>query len=642
VNYFSPTGFFETGEKLVYELTTTHGQRLKMTEDHQILTPSGMVPLHDLVVGDDLVISNNRRDVETRLSPVLHYQYAESGWIVGSVLGDGCYNPAKYHGLVRFWGETAEHMAQQAWNMLNSYQIGDFAYHASRPSTGPTYNKINETWEVQSKKIDLICHGLLDEHKNILPTLEEMPLSWLSGFLAGLYDADGTIVGDTLKGGLSIQLTQVNKTTLEAVQRMLLQFGIVSRLYSSKPAGKKFMPDGRGGQKEYDCQQAWRLDVSRDNLELFAKLIGFTDPRKWEKLEDKLHSKIKAPYREKFVTQVAKIEEIGIEKVYDCQVTEIHQFVANGLTVHNCGEIVLRPNEFCNLTEVIVRPDDTLETLMKKVEWATIIGTFQSTLTNFRYLRPIWRKNCEEERLLGVSLTGIMDNRVTAGLDGPEILKTWLAALKAHTVAVNAEWAKKLGIPPSAAITCTKPSGTVSQLVDSSSGIHPRFSHYYVRTVRNDKKDPLAEFMIAAGIPAETDVTKESTWVFSFPIKSPDTSRVASDMSAVDQLEHYLIYNHYWTEHNPSITVYVREHEWLEVAAWVYKHFDEINGISFLPYTDNIYKQAPFQAISKIQYDELVSKFPVINFDNFQIDEHEDNTTGVQSLSCSSGVCDII
>ena len=248
----------------------------------------------------------------------------------------------------------------------------------------------------------------------------------------------------------------------------------------------------------------------------------------------------------------------------------------------SCG-----PIEFCNLTEVIVRPDDTLETLKNKVEWATIIGTFQSTLTNFRYLRPIWKKNCEEERLLGVSLTGIMDNRVTAGLEGAEILKTWLTALKARSVAVNAEWAKKLGIPPSAAITCTKPSGTVSQLVNSSSGIHPQFSQYYIRTVRNDKKDPLADFMIAAGVPAETDVTKKSTWVFSFPIKSPDTvaycNRHVGDRSTgtLSDLQPVL---------DGTLSVYysyVREHEWLEVAAWVYKHFDEINGISFLPYTDD-------------------------------------------------------
>lgn len=304
-----------------------------------------------------------------------------------------------------------------------------------------------------------------------------------------------------------------------------------------------------------------------------------------------------------------------------------------------CGEILLKPNQFCNLTEVVVREGDSPERLQEKVEVATILGTFQSSLTNFRYLRSIWRKNAEEERLLGVSLTGIMDHPTLNNVN--DALPTLLTNMKHHAIETNKIWAEKLGINPSASITTVKPSGTVSQLVDSSSGIHPRLSKYYIRTVRNDKRDPLSEFMIAQGVPHETDVTKESNWVFSFPMKSPESCKIASEMTAVDQLDHYLVYNKFWTEHNPSITVYVRENEWLEVGAWVYKNFEEVNGISFLPYNDHIYQQAPYQPIDEETYTRIKSEFPNVNFEDFKVDEYEDNTTGVQSLACVGGVCEI-
>lgn len=304
-----------------------------------------------------------------------------------------------------------------------------------------------------------------------------------------------------------------------------------------------------------------------------------------------------------------------------------------------CGEIILRPQEFCNLTEVIIREDDTLDSLLKKVEIATILGTFQSTLTDFRYLRSVWKKNVEEERLLGVSLTGIMDHPVL-GIVSDET-KVWLTKMREHSIKVNKEWADKLGIPPSASITTVKPSGTVSQLVDSSSGIHPRMSRYYIRTVRNDKKDPLSDFLIQQGVPYETDVMKDSNWVFSFPMKSPEHCRIASEMTAIDQLEHYLMYNDYWTEHNPSITVYVREHEWLEVAAWVFKHFDGLNGVSFLPYNDSIYQQAPYQPIDEQTYNMMMETFPTVDFDQYNVNEYEDKTVGVQTLACVGGACEI-
>ena len=317
-----------------------------------------------------------------------------------------------------------------------------------------------------------------------------------------------------------------------------------------------------------------------------------------------------------------------------------------------CSEIILRSREFCNLTEVVIRGSDTPESLKRKVKLATILGTFQSTLTNFKYLSKKWEDNCAEERLLGVSLTGIMDNQYTNGSIGKSIpcqidgytLEGMLEDLRNEAVKTNKTWAAKLGIPVSAAITCVKPSGTVSALVDSSSGIHARHAPYYIRTVRADKKDPLAKMMKDMGFPCEDDVMKpEHTYVFSFPMKSPDRAVFRKDLTAIQQLEIWLTYQRSWCEHKPSITVSVREEEWPEVGAWVYNHFDELSGVSFLPFSDHSYKQAPYQDCSKEEYEELLAKMPKnINWMDLAKYEKTDATTGSQELSCSAGGCEIV
>ena len=307
-----------------------------------------------------------------------------------------------------------------------------------------------------------------------------------------------------------------------------------------------------------------------------------------------------------------------------------------------CSEIILRPREFCNLTEVVVRPGDSVVTLAKKVRLATILGTIQSTLTDFRYLSSDWKKNCEEERLLGVSLTGIMDSPVTNGTQTD--LKETLTKLREISIETNKEWAKKLGINPSAAITCVKPSGTVSQLVDAASGIHARHSEYYIRTVRADKKDPICQFMMDKGFPAEPDVMKpDHTMVFSFPVKSPVDSICRTDMSAIKQLKLWLTYQRHWCEHKPSITVTVKEHEWMSVGSWVWKYFDEVSGVSFLPHTEHTYKQAPYQDCTKEEYEKLASTLPSeIDWSELGNYEQEDNTSSSQQLACSSGSCEIV
>jgi len=303
-----------------------------------------------------------------------------------------------------------------------------------------------------------------------------------------------------------------------------------------------------------------------------------------------------------------------------------------------CSEIILRNKQFCNLTEVVVRPDDNEDTLIAKVKAATILGTFQATLTNFRYLTSKWKQNTQEESLLGVSLTGIMDNKDM--LNG----KIDLDKLKQISIDVNKVWAKKLGIPQSAAITCVKPSGTVSQLVDSASGIHTRHSRYYLRTVRADKKDPLAKLMVDAGVYNEDDLTKpEHTLVFYFPMKSPVGALTRNDLSAIEHLKIWKEYQDQWCEHKPSVTISVKENEWLEVGAWVHKNFDDISGISFLPYSDHSYKQAPYQEITYNEYRKWLKKTTdKVDWSKITEYEKEDNTENTKELACSAGTFEII
>ena len=331
----------------------------------------------------------------------------------------------------------------------------------------------------------------------------------------------------------------------------------------------------------------------------------------------------------------------------------IKQAAKNGRrdTKHNfgcnpCSEIILRPYQFCNLSEVVARASDNKESLAWKVQMATILGTFQSTMTDFRYLRKVWQKNTEEERLLGVSLTGIMDNQILSGKSSTYGMNigSLLEELRDVAVETNRVFAQHLGIAQSTAITCVKPSGTVSQLVDSASGIHARHNPHYVRTVRGDNKDPLTQFLMSQGIPAEPDVMKpDSTTVFSFPMKAPSGAVTRTEMTAIEQLELWLLYQRHWSEHKPSVTISVKEHEWMDVGAWVYKNFDEVSGISFLPFNEHTYQQAPYQDIDLKEYEELNMSMPDnIDWSLLQEFEKEDNTSGGRELACSAGVCEVV
>ena len=301
-----------------------------------------------------------------------------------------------------------------------------------------------------------------------------------------------------------------------------------------------------------------------------------------------------------------------------------------------CSEIILRPRQFCNLTEVVARHDDDIDNLLRKIELATILGTVQSTLTDFRYLGKKWKDNCEDERLLGVSLTGIMD---CPFLHDNESLGPDLEDLRDHAINTNKVWAKRLGISPSSAITCVKPSGTVSQLVGSSSGIHPRYSKYYIRRVRGDAKDPLTQALIDQGVPHEIDIHNPNAYVFSFPVASPPKSICVNDVSALQQLELWKLYALHFCEHKPSVSIYVGEDEWLQVGSWVYDNFDLMSGVSFFPKDDHVYQQAPYESISEELYDSLNEEMP--NELSLNVNESEDTTTASQELACAGGACEL-
>ena len=307
-----------------------------------------------------------------------------------------------------------------------------------------------------------------------------------------------------------------------------------------------------------------------------------------------------------------------------------------------CSEIILRDREFCNLTEVIIRPEDTQVSISRKIRLAAILGTWQASLTHFPYLSSEWKRNCTEEALLGLSLTGIVDNSLTGSRDN-KLLSYALIDMKQVAIDTNKEWAEKIGINAAAAITCIKPSGTVSQLTDSASGIHPRHNEYYIRTVRADRKDPLCQMMVDLGFPHEPCVMKpDHTMVFSFPMKA-EGSVTRNDLTAIEHLELWLTYQRYWCEHKPSITVTVREHEWMEVGAFVYKHFDEISGISFLPHSDHSYRQAPYQDCTKEEYEKALELMPKnVDWSLLKNYEKEDKTVGTQTFACSGDKCEIV
>lgn len=378
----------------------------------------------------------------------------------------------------------------------------------------------------------------------------------------------------------------------------------------------------------------WYDDPMREHYALANNSIAYTEKPDMERFLDKWQTLVKSKSGEPGIynrqAAKAKCDAIGRDSDFD-------------FGVNPCGEIILRDRQFCNLTEVVIRSDDTPTNIARKVRLATILGTIQSSFTDFRYLSKQWKKNCDEEALLGVSLDGVQDCDLTSFRADPEELKVLLAMLNTICENTNIEWADRLGVNRSKARTCSKPSGNSSQLVNCGSGMHPRYSRWIIRRTRGNKSDPVSQVVQISGVHTEDEVRHaDTTWVHSWALASPENAVTRDDMTALDQLEHWLIYAEYWTDHNPSITVYVRDHEWLEVGAFVYKHFDKACGITFLPYSDHIYKQAPYEEVSEEKYLEYVAENPTeMKWELLGELESMDLTDGAKELACTSGVCSV-
>ena len=631
-------GFWQTGVKDVYEIVTEEGYTLRATADHPLrhvthqsrkIQRETWTPVADLQTGDYIRLNNHRVASWDAIDhgPAI-------GWLLGSLVGDGTFSRAQGkspQAIVRFWGDTAQEMAAMAHSIVAN-EIG------ARSNLAPAFNSINQYWQVCSTKFaDVAAHyGITPEHKTITPRIEATSSAFHAAFLRGLFDADGTVTG-THEKGVSVRLNQSSVPLLQAAQRMLLRLGIASHIYQNRhDAGYRSMPDGQGGNALYWCRDNHDLVISNDNIQQFALRVGFADPQKAAKLSDLCNAYRRTPNRERFIARIASIRHVGAEPVYDCSIPGINAFDANGLYVHNCGEIALRSMQLCNLSAAIARAEDAYDDMADKVEVATIIGTIQSMATNFPGLRPQWQRNCEEERLLGVDITGQMD--------APHLLG-WQDDLASVARSANRNYARLLGINPSAAITCVKPSGNTSQLVNCSSGLHARWAPYYIRNVRVGAHSPIYQVLRDANVPMvpENGQTAENatTWVVQFPVKSPEGAITRNDHSAIEQCDIWLQNKMAWTEHNPSCTITYRPHEVEELKDWVWAHRHSLGGMSFLPASDAMYDNMPYVEISREEYERRAAEFPQIDFSNIYHYERTDLTNAAQELACVAGLCEI-
>lgn len=628
--YESADGFWITGTKPVYRVITESGQAIRATDNHKLLVVRDgvktKVELGNISIGEELVIGDNGSVKTDRESSSF-----STGWLIGQIVGDGGHNPEKYNTYVRFWGEHAFSMYQAALGRVKSLMPYHNAVVAEK----------HDTMTLSSVELTKIADRYLyPQSKRFKDAAMMSDSDFVAGVLSGWFDTDGSVQGNSQKG-YSIRLTSVDIQRLSDAQLMLLRLGVPSKIYFRKDAGSRLMPDGRGGKKEYHCQALYELIISKSAILRFSESIGFTVKHKAERLAALIKSYRRTPYPAAFTTRIANIIDDGSEEVFDCTVNGAHLFNANGLNISNCGEISINSRQFCNLTSISIRADDTEDRLLEKVEIATILGTIQSLFDGYRYISPEWAENQERERLLGVSLSGIVDSPLTNGTT-PEVTESLLIKMRAKARLVNADYAKKLNVNASAAITTVKPEGTTSQMTGCSSGIHPAYSRYYIRRVRMDDKDPISQFLIDQGIPYEVDTYNPSAYVFEFPIKTPDTAIQRLDMDAIQQLELYKLYQINWADHNVSNTVYVKPDEWQKVGEWVWDNFGDISGVSFLPFDNGTYVQAPYEEIGVEEYEKRFAKIPkAIDWSVLPLYETEDTTTGVQQLACVSGECEI-
>ena len=626
---------WKSGEdKPIWEVSLGGGHKYYATEEHKWPVQRGgmweRVKTTELVAGDIL-----KNTLHSSLYPDGEGTYDE-GFLIGWNLGDGWQTDREY-GLQIGFIVSDEDRANGSIDLKLTKILSEIG------STSELITKDEINVNNTALRSMFIKYGVNHKRDGLPCSVWDASISddFRRGIIDGLLSSDGSVNVDDGR----ITLVQSNKKMIEDVSELLGFFGVQTHKGIKSTTGRKSFGWKDTYNKEDKVFTSYTLRIGgTENLLHFQSNFKLSRTDKQEKLND-LVSKVKTGGRISNETiSVVSIVEAGTADVWDINVDDdSHAFRLAHAVTGNCGEILLRPNQFCNLTEVVIDSNDTEKSLKEKIRIATILGTWQSTLSNFKYIRKSWQSNTEEERLLGVSLTGIFGNPLTGVLH--EGLDKMLDEFRELAVNENKKEADILGIEHSAAVTTVKPSGTVSQLTGVSSGIHPWYSEYYIRSVRADNKDPMTLFLKDFGVPNEPDVTKpDATTVFYFPIKAPVGSTVTKNISAIDHLEIWKVYRTHWTEHNPSVTINIKEDEWLDVGAWVYKNFDHIGGVSFLPSSDHSYKQAPYQEITKEEYDAALAAMPKrIPWESLPLYELEDGTSGSQELACSGALgCEVV
>lgn len=638
-------GFVFTGNKKILTINLDNGMSINVTDNHQMMKVNpesrGIVNYEwieagKLLLGDNLRINNHRGYTSWGNDDGLDYK---RGWIIGSLIGDGTFSKGVGNrldlGILRYWGDNQNEMAEKAMDFVS-------AVTSHRSDLKPRENTVNNYTQICSTGIALLAkeYNISVESKNITDVIEQQSSEFYKGFISGYFDADGTVLDNTQKGA-SVRLAQSNYENLQVVQRMLLRLGITSKLYQNRrDEGYKYLPDGRGDSKPYFCKAAHELIISKEDIKVFAENIGFLDTHKHEKLQQLLSSYIRDLYKSKFYSKIISITKSDDSvDVYDCTIPELSAFDANGFYVHNCGEILLRHASFCNLSIAVGRANDTLESLANKVRVATILGTIQSLATDFKGLRQIWQDNCNEERLLGVDVTGQMDCPVFRSAEAMQYLKN-------IAIETNKEYAAKLGINQSVAVTCVKPAGNSSVVLNAGSGLHAWHSQYYIRNIRLGAHDPVLKVLEAHGIRStpengqsdETAITR----VVGFPVKAPDGAIIKEGRSALEQLEYWKLVKLNWCEHTASATIHYKPDELEAITDWIYENQTIISGLSFLPLYDANYPQMPYEKCSKEEYETALAAFPKeIDWSILPQFEATDMTTAAQELACVSGLCEI-
>lgn len=638
-------GFFKTGDKEVYEVSFKSGRTVKATSDHRFRVVEEQTQkkqykswkeLEELQEGD--MVKVNNLSSEGQYSSWDGPGCFEEGWMIGNLIGDGhfekkgnVYNTAK----LKYWND--EELSNYASRIMKeNLEIRSDAIGSHKEYRG------NQVSEYGSTDLYALAKefGVDENSKTVTDRIEKASSEFYRGFLQGIFDADGTVTGNHEKGN-SVRIAQVNLETLQGIQRMLHRFGIESVIYEGRyPERKAILPDGQGGEKEYECQEAHELLITCENMFRFHEVIGFRHPERNSRLEEKINSYEKSPDRERFIDQIEEIEFVGEREVFDASVEGVHSFEANGVVVHNCNEAALQPYQFCNLTSVNAHDINTQEELNERAKAAAFIGTLQATYTDFHYLRPRWKKSTEEDALLGVSMTGIASGKVD-GLDLQE------AAQK--VLEINEKYADEFGVNKSARSTLIKPSGTTSLVFGTSSGIHAWHNDYYIRRMRVGKNEEIYKYLkYKTPQLIEDDKEKpEKQAVISIPMRAPEGATIRHE-TPIEMLERVKTFNEEWigsghrrgaNTHNVSATVSVKNDEWQDVGDWMWENRESYNGLSVLPYDGGDYDQPPFEDCTREEYRKMLQH--VKQIDLREVSEDFDKTSLGETVACGGGECEV-